>query len=183
MLVFPGQSPLSWPCSQQRWRSCGSREDPGHPKLGNPTSAQELRSLFGLATYFRTIIAGSSTIAAPLVAFTSAKATYKFGAAERKAFTALKYALTQAPLLGSPDDSKPYMLVSDASRIACGAVLLQEARPVAFYSYKTNPAEKNCHAGEQGLLAVVKALQHWRHYLEGDVFLTIVTDYKPKCHF
>jgi hypothetical protein len=42
-----------------------------------------------------------------------------------------------------------------------------------------NPAETRYHAGEQELLAVVKALEHWRHYLEGAVSLSVVTDHKP----
>jgi hypothetical protein len=144
-----------------------------------PQSAQDLRSFLGLANYFKKFIAGFSTIAAPLIELTSPRTTYTFSAPARKAFTALKHALTHAPVLAFPDDSKPYELVSDTSGFACGAVLLQEGRPVAFYTYKMNAAEKNYHAGEQELLAVVKALEHWRHYLEGAVSLTIVTDHKP----
>jgi len=40
------------------------------------------------------------------------------------------------------------------------------------------PAETRYHAGEQELLAVVRANMHWRHYLEGAVSLRVVTDLK-----
>ena len=40
------------------------------------------------------------------------------------------------------------------------------------------PAETRCAAGEQELLAVVRALEHWRHYLEVAKHLTVVTDHK-----
>jgi hypothetical protein len=107
-----------------------------------PQSAQDLRSFLGLANYFKKFIAGFSAIAAPLIELTSPKTTYTFSAPARKAFTALKHALTHAPVLAFPDDSTPYELVSDASGFACGAVLLQEGRPVAFYSYKMNAAKR-----------------------------------------
>ena len=104
---------------------------------------------------------------------------FDFNSKAKQAFTQLKSALTNAPVLAIPDDSKPYELVTDASAIGCGAVLLQEERPVAFWSYKMKSAETRYHTGEQELLAVVKALEHWRHYPEGALFLTIVTDHKP----
>ena len=77
------------------------------------------------------------------------------------------------------DASKPYALVCDACGHGVGAVLLQDGKPVEFFSYKLNRAERNYPTGEHELLAVVKALDHWRHYLEGCVGLTLVTDHKP----
>ena len=121
---------------------------------------------------------GFSAIAQPLIKLTTAQ-EFVFGPEAKQAFNQLKSALTNAPVLAIADDSQPYELISDASSVGCGAVLLQEARPIAFYSYKMNPAETRYHTGEQELLAVVKALQHWRHYLEGAVSLTVVTDHKP----
>jgi hypothetical protein len=46
-----------------------------------------------------------------------------------------------------------------------------------------SPAETRYHTGEQELLAVVGALKHWRHYLQGAVSLTIVTDHRPNVTF
>jgi ribonuclease HI len=63
------------------------------------------------------------------------------------------------------------------SGFGCGALLFQEETPVAFLSYKMNPAETRDHAGEQELLAVVKALEHWRHYFKGAVSVSVVTDH------
>jgi hypothetical protein len=51
----------------------------------------------------------------------------------------LKQKLTEAPLLRTPDESLPYLeVVTDASDIGLGGVLLQEGQPVAFESRKLN---------------------------------------------
>ena len=66
----------------------------------------------------------------------------------RKAFLFLKEALANSPVLFVPDDTKPYTLVTDASDFGCGTVLMQEDRPVAFWSYKMLPAERNYSVGD-----------------------------------
>ena len=59
------------------------------------------------------------------------------------AFEKLKQLLTEAPLLRTLDESKPYEVVTDASDLGLGAVLLQDGYPVAFESLKINSAELN----------------------------------------
>ena len=99
--------------------------------------------------------------------------------AAMEAFTMVKRTLCNAPVVVIADDTKPCELVCDACGYGIGAVLLQDERPVAFFSYKMNAAERNYPTGEQELVAVVKSLQHWRYYLEGRVKPTVVTDHKP----
>jgi hypothetical protein len=59
------------------------------------------------------------------------------------AFELLKQKLTKASLLCTPDESLPYEVVTDASDLGLGGVLLQEGQPVAFESRKLNDAELN----------------------------------------
>ena len=88
--------------------------------------------------------------------------------------------MSEAPVLAIADERKPYEVVADACGYGIGAVLMQDQRPVAYYSYRMNSAERKYPPGEQELLAVVKSLEHWRYYLEGCVGgLTVVTDHKP----
>jgi hypothetical protein len=61
----------------------------------------------------------------------------------------------------------------------CGAILVQEGKPIAYFSSKFSGAEVNYTTTEQEMLGVVKSLKAWRCYLEGCNGLTIVTDHNP----
>jgi hypothetical protein len=91
----------------------------------------------------------------------------------------LKQKLTEAPLLCTPDESLPYEVVTDASDLGLGGVLLQEGQPVAFESRKLNDAELNY---QTEMSAVVHALRVWRCYLEGVEF-TVYTDHVSNTYF
>ena len=104
---------------------------------------------------------------------------FKFGSAAVKAFNALKYCLSHAPELALPDPELPFEVMVDAYDCGCGAVLLQNQRPVAFHSYKLSSAECNYPVGEQELLAVITALRQWRCHLEGAKEVVVVIDHKP----
>ena len=146
-----------------------------------PKDAPQLRSFLGLANHMARFIKDFSVMAAPLhdILKPNVKFDFQGSPAAMEAFAMIKKAMCNAPVLIIADESKPYELVCDACGYGIGAVLLQDERPVAFYSYKLNAAERNYPTGEQELLAVVKSLQHWRYYLEGCAKLTVVTDHKP----
>ena len=98
------------------------------------------------------------------------------------AFEKLKHSLAEAPLLRTPDEKKPYEVITDASDYGLGAVLLQEGYPIAFESRKLNSAELNYTVTEKEMLAVVHALRVWRCYLEGAQF-TVFTDHVSNTFF
>jgi len=81
-----------------------------------------------------------------------------------------------------PDFTKPFILTTDASNFAIGAVLSQGTmgsdRPIAFASRTLNEAEVNYSTVEREMLAIVWGIQHFRPYLFGHKF-TIVTDHRP----
>jgi hypothetical protein len=77
-----------------------------------------------------------STIAAPLNDLVKKGVLFCWGAAQDQAFNTLIDKLTHAPLLQLSDLGKTFELECDASGIGIGGVLLQEGKPVAYFSEK-----------------------------------------------
>ncbi|NBK22820.1 MAG: hypothetical protein EOM68_12415, partial [Spirochaetia bacterium] len=150
---------------------------------GSPEACKsQIRSFVGLANYYRRLIRHFAHLASPLNELLKEKAEWKWGSAERTAFTKLKAALTSAPVfVHAPDPNLPFFLQTDASDFATGAVIFQKppggADPhvVAYASHKLKDAERRYPAHEKEMLAVITALEEWRHYLLGPHF-TLYTD-------
>jgi hypothetical protein len=147
-----------------------------------PKNVHEVRSFLGLANYFRKFISHYSEVAAPLTNLTKKSHVWAWTGKCQEAFEKLKHLLAEAPLLRTPDESKIYRVVTDASDIGLGGVLLQEGHPIAYESRKLNSAEQNYTTTERKMLAVVHALRVWRCYLEG-VYFEVETDYKCNTFF
>jgi hypothetical protein len=149
-----------------------------------PIDATQVRQFIGLTNYFRKFIKDYSSIAAPLMDLTRKDTDFAatWTDIHDRAFEGLKTAMTTAPVLTIPDCNKPFELISDASLLGTGAVLLQNGHVVAYTSKKFIPAEKNYTTTEQELLGVVNALGEWRCYF-GASDLTVVTDHNPLQYF
>ena len=149
-----------------------------------PQNVHKLRSFLGLANYFRRFMEGYSTIVSPLTNLTKKDVQWDWSPKCQEAFEKVKTLLTEAPVLKLPDPDKPFEVICDASIVGVGAVLMQEGRPVAYESRKLSPAEVRYTTTDQGLLAVVHALQTWRCYLEGAKGgFKIITDHNPLTFF
>jgi len=101
----------------------------------------------------------------------------KWGTAQAKAFAALQNALTTTLVLLLPDYNRPFTLITDTSNYMTGAILEQDdafgwSHLVAYYSKSLQPAEQNYKIHDKELLAIVQALKHFHHYLQGNVHQT-----------
>ncbi|WVZ78854.1 hypothetical protein U9M48_026502 [Paspalum notatum var. saurae] len=115
------------------------------------------------------------TIAAPLTALLR-KDGFSRSEAATAAFTALKDAVTSAPVLAMPDFTKLFVVECDASSHGFGAVLVQEGHPIAFFSRPVAPRHRALAAYERELIGLVHAVRHWRPYLWGRRFV-VKTDH------
>ncbi|XP_043807599.1 uncharacterized protein LOC110608432 isoform X2 [Manihot esculenta] len=97
-----------------------------------------------------------------------------------KAFEELKRALTTTPILALPNFELMFILECDASESGIGAVLLQETKPVAFFSRALATRHTKLPAYERELIGLVKAIKHWQSYLWGKKFLVRTDHYTLK---
>ena len=102
--------------------------------------------------------------------------------AAETAYRNLKMKVIQKPILRLPDQSKPYVVRTDASDIGLGAVLMQETDgklfPVSFASKKLNTTQQKYSVIEKECLALVWAVKKYQPYLYGTRFV-LQTDHEP----
>jgi hypothetical protein len=144
-----------------------------------PTNASDLRSFLGLAGYYRRFVQGFSRLAAPLhdLTHTADGQRYVWRPQHQDAFDTLKRALREAPVLALADPDRQYVVNTDASDFATGAVLQQDfgrgLQPIAYMSHKMSDAETRYPTHDKEMLAIVNMLGEWRTYLQGRQPFTI----------
>jgi len=97
---------------------------------------------------------------------------WKWGEEQEEVFTILKNIFTTEPVLAAPDLDKEIRVEADASDYATCRVLLVRGedrrwRPVAFIFKLLNNMERNYEIHDKEMLAVIRCLEAWRHFLEG----------------
>ena len=135
-----------------------------------PKTVKAVRALLGFCNFYRKFIPNFSNIVAPLTALTCKNVTWTWGSDHQSAFSNLLSLFQTAPVLHLPDVGRPFIVMTDASLIASGGVLMQrdgngDLHPCTYLSQTFSPAERNYDIYDRELLAVIHALEHWRHYL------------------
>ena len=141
-----------------------------------PVERSELHSFVGLASYYRRFIQNFASIAHPLTHMLSPSVTFDWTDDCATAFARLKTLLTSAPVLAFPDWSRDFIVDTDMSERALGAVLSQLGddgleHPIAFSSRLLLPAEINYDAPEREVLAAVWGIEYFKVYLWGYHFI------------
>ncbi|MDN6236985.1 MAG: hypothetical protein L0J24_09865, partial [Corynebacterium flavescens] len=159
-----------------------------------PHTLKTLRSFLGAASYYRAFIEGYAALARPLTDILRTgeqytkklgKTVFKTSPEAEQAFQLLRGKLRSAPLLAYPDINRPFILDTDASDEAMGAVLqqapedvplnpdeptersLRNLRPVAYFSKRLTETQSRYSVQEKEALAIVAALEKFRGMIEG----------------
>ena len=146
---------------------------------------KDVQTFLGMTQYYAKFIPNFQEIALPLSKLLKKNTKFEWTMEQQIAFETLKNKLISAPILAYPMDDCQYILDTDASNYALGAVLSQLQpdengklieRPIAYYSKRFNDAEKHYCARRRELLAIVKSVKQFSPYIRGTRFI-IRTDH------
>ena len=152
-------------------------------------TVKAIRSFLGFHNIYHQFIPSFSHMAAPLTALTRKNQPWMWGPDQQAAFDLLLSQFQIAPLLHLLDVHRPFIVMTDASLLASGGVLMQkddngDLHPCTYLSQMFTAAEQNYNIYDWELLTVIHALDHWRHYLQGTSHpITLLTDHKNLTYF
>lgn len=165
----------------------GLRPDPAKTEAlrqyPQPQDKAALRRFLGFAGYMRRFVPGFARLARPLNRLlgngpNKRPRPFEWSDECSRAFHALVTALSSPPVLALPDFSQPFELCTDASDYGIGAALMQDGRPIAYYSRTLDQHEEKYATVEKECLAVVAALEFFQPYVRESRDLIVVTDHQ-----
>ena len=94
-------------------------------KYPKPINAKKVKQLLGFTGYFRRFICNYAKIVQPLSKLMKKNVEFVWEEEQEKAFNKLIELLCNEPVLAAPDLNKPFIVTTDASDYALGAILSQ----------------------------------------------------------
>jgi hypothetical protein len=152
-----------------------------------PKTIKELRSFLGLVNYCREYIPNFANLASPLNSLLkgeSKKSIKKIAWNQNieNSFNQIKTIIANKVYRAQPNLKNKFILTTDASNEAIGAVLAQENRDgkremIYAFIRKLDDTQRRYSVTDKELLALVKGIEHFRHFLLGTEFV-VETDHK-----
>lgn len=134
-----------------------------------PRTQKEIKSLLGLFSYYRRYVPLFSQIIRPINRLLQKDVPYEWTRECNEAFESIKRKLTSSPVLIFPDFDKQFIIRTDASQFAVGAILSQgkirEDLPICYMSKSLNKHEIKYATVEKELLAIIYAVRYFRPYI------------------
>lgn len=149
--------------------------------LQKPTNASEVRTLIGMINWYRDHWPRRSHLLSPftqlLRGLKDKKAPIQWTAELNTCFEEVKKVISADALNAYPDHNKGFDIYCDSSDYQCGAAILQEGRPVAYFSKRLTGPQTRYTTGEKELLAIVYTLSEYKTMLFG-AKINIYTDHR-----
>ena len=143
-------------------------------KVKPPKTVKDCRSFCGMVNYMSAFLPSLQEKLIPIHFITRKGIPFYWGEEQQKAFDEIKYDVTHAPVLLMPNSKGHFVLVSDTSKVGCGAALYQKQRGryhlVAYYSKRLPEAVANYSISELELTGVMANVAAFKHLLRNANF-------------
>jgi RNase H-like domain found in reverse transcriptase len=144
-----------------------------------PKTVKEVRSFLGFGNVYCHFVKGFSHLAHPLHDLLKKDKKSIWSEEFQESFDQLKKRFTKESVLMMLDHSKPFQIQVDSLLFATGGILTQidtngDRHPCAYLSKSLMKERRNYDTGDRELLAIVRALKEWRHYIQGSGHTMIV---------
>jgi len=158
----------------------------GINEWSTPQKLRDVHAFLGFCNFYHQFIPHFSDLARPLVDLTKKNISFDWSQPQEEAFNKIKEAFCTAPVLHNPDPQQQFAIATDASLVTTGGILLQkdnngDYHPCFYLSESLGPAERNYQIYDRELLAIIRAITHWRHFLLSSPHPVIVfTDHRDQ---
>ncbi|KAN0009588.1 hypothetical protein ACTFIU_006883 [Dictyostelium citrinum] len=146
--------------------------------LPPPANQKELMKFLGTVNYFRSFIKDFTSYTQPFFKLLKKNINFTWDKELELNRVKLLKVLAGTNVLSFPKDTMDNVIESDVSNNGIGGVMLQDGKPVCFYSRSLNDAEKKYSVTEKECLAVVECVKYFKSYINGRK-VTIITDHQP----
>ena len=154
-----------------------------------PRMVKDTQKFLGFCNFYHRFVKDYSHIARPLFNLTKKGNSWNWTTECNTAFETLRQTMITSPVLRLLDHEKPFTLITDASDYTMGMILEQNnalgrSHPIAYFSKSLQPAKRNYEIHDKELLAIIHALKHFRHYIQGSPHETrILSDHANLKYF
>jgi hypothetical protein len=150
-------------------------------KLNRPKNITEVRSFIGAVNFYRDMFPQQSHILNPLhelMGGTAKSGKFKWTDKHQQAFEQMKSVMAQDAYIQYPNHNLPFHIYTDASDLQLGLVIIQDNKPVVYYSRKLNAAQHKYITMEKELLSIVETLREFQTMLFGCKKLHVHMDHR-----
>jgi hypothetical protein len=158
-------------------------------KWNVPENVKAVRSFLGFCNFYRRFIPSFSTLSKPLTNLTKKNAPWDWSSDCETAFRELQRLFMKALSFNYQIPRNPFSLwltpLSMPLEVSsCRKISTANSTLAPTCLKRSLRAERNYDIYDRELLAVIRALKAWRHYLQGTVHnVTVMTDHKNLTYF
>jgi hypothetical protein len=131
--------------------------------MDHPCNATELRMFIGCVNYYHNMWPSRAHILKLLTDQSSMKkrAPIKWIDEMQKAFDKMHLLMAANALAAYPYHNKRFNIYTDASDFQLGTCIIQEGRPVAYFSQKLTKSQQNYTTVEKEMLSIITTLEEF----------------------